>query len=46
MICAVYGENEKNFQALTAGASDYILKKTAPVQILGPSGNYMKRRRL
>ena len=34
MICAVYGENEKNFQALTAGASDYILKKTAPVQIL------------
>lgn len=34
MMCTVYEEDEKIFQALTAGASGYILKKTSPVQIL------------
>ncbi len=34
MMCTVYEENEKIFQALTAGASGYILKKTAPPQML------------
>lgn len=34
MMCTVYEENEKIFQALTAGASGYILKKTAPAQML------------
>ena len=34
IMCTVYEENEKNFQALTAGASGYILKKTAPVRML------------
>ncbi len=34
MMCTVYEENEKIFQALTAGASGYILKKTAPTQML------------
>ena len=34
MMCTVYEENEKIFQAFTAGASGYILKKTAPTQML------------
>jgi DNA-binding NarL/FixJ family response regulator len=34
MMCTVYEENEKIFQALTAGASGYILKKTAPARML------------
>ena len=34
MMCTVYEENEKIFQALTAGSSGYILKKTAPTQML------------
>src|SRR5687767_14824009 len=34
MMCTVYEENEKIFQALTAGASGYILKKTAPARLL------------
>ncbi len=34
MMCTVYEENEKIFQALTAGASGYILKKTAPPKML------------
>jgi DNA-binding NarL/FixJ family response regulator len=34
MMCTVYEENEKIFQALTAGASGYILKKTAPPRML------------
>lgn len=34
MICTVYEEDEKIFQALTAGASGYILKKTDPARML------------
>ena len=34
MMCTVYEENEKIFQALSAGASGYILKKTAPARML------------
>ena len=30
MMCTVYEENEKIFEALSAGASGYLLKKTAP----------------
>ena len=30
MMCTVYEDDEKIYQALTAGASGYILKKTAP----------------
>lgn len=34
MMCTVYEEDEKIFEALTAGASGYILKKTAPHKLL------------
>ena len=34
MMCTVYEENEKIFQALTAGASGIFLKKTAPARML------------
>ena len=34
MMCTVYEEDEKIFEALNAGASGYILKKTAPDQLL------------
>jgi DNA-binding NarL/FixJ family response regulator len=34
MMCTVYEENEKIFQALSAGASGYILKKTDPARML------------
>jgi DNA-binding NarL/FixJ family response regulator len=34
MMCTVYEEDEKIFQALSAGASGYILKKTAPGKLL------------
>ncbi|MBS1919307.1 MAG: response regulator transcription factor [Bacteroidetes bacterium] len=34
MMCTVYEENDKIFEALRAGASGYILKKTAPVKLL------------
>ena len=34
MMCTVYEENEKIFEALTAGASGYILKKTNPSKML------------
>jgi DNA-binding NarL/FixJ family response regulator len=34
MMCTVYEENEKIFEALTAGASGYILKKTDPTRLL------------
>lgn len=34
MMCTVYEENEKIFEALRAGASGYILKKTAPGKML------------
>ncbi|HEU4576549.1 MAG TPA: response regulator transcription factor [Chitinophagaceae bacterium] len=34
MMCTVYEENEKIFEALRAGASGYILKKTAPIKML------------
>jgi DNA-binding NarL/FixJ family response regulator len=34
MMCTVYEENEKIFEALSAGASGYILKKTAPARLL------------
>ena len=34
MMCTVYEDDEKIFEALTAGASGYILKKTAPQKLL------------
>ena len=34
MMCTVYEENEKIFEALSAGASGYILKKTDPAKML------------
>ena len=34
MMCTVYEENEKIFEALSAGASGYILKKTTPSMML------------
>lgn len=34
MMCTVYEENERIFEALSAGASGYLLKKTAPSKML------------
>lgn len=34
MMCTVYGDEEKIFDALSAGASGYILKKTKPVELV------------
>ncbi len=34
MMCTVYEEDEKIFEALSAGASGYILKKTSPSKLL------------
>jgi DNA-binding NarL/FixJ family response regulator len=34
MMCTVYEEDEKIYEALSAGASGYILKKTAPHKLL------------
>lgn len=34
MMCTVYEESDKIFEALRAGASGYILKKTAPAKML------------
>ncbi len=34
MMCTVYEQDEKIFEALSAGASGYIIKKTAPLKLL------------
>ena len=34
MMCTIYEDDEKIFEALRAGASGYILKKTQPVKLL------------
>jgi DNA-binding NarL/FixJ family response regulator len=34
MMCTIYEEDEKIFEALKAGANGYILKKTAPCKLL------------
>lgn len=34
MMCTVYEEDEKIFEALSAGASGYILKKTTPAKLI------------
>lgn len=34
MMCTIYDEDEKIFEALSAGASGYILKKTSPSKLL------------
>ena len=34
MMCTIYEEDDKIFEALRAGASGYILKKTSPVKLL------------
>src|ERR1700682_6323638 len=34
MMCTVYEEDEKIFEALSAGANGYILKKTTPGKLL------------
>ena len=33
-MCTIYDEDEKIFEALSAGASGYILKKTSPAKLL------------
>ena len=34
MMCTIYEEDEKIFEALRAGASGYILKKKQPVKLV------------
>ncbi len=34
MMCTVYDDDEKIFEALRAGASGYVIKKTTPVKLL------------
>ena len=34
MMCTIYEESEKIFEALRAGASGYVLKKTTPIKML------------
>ncbi len=34
MMCTIYEEDEKIFEALSSGANGYILKKTSPVKLL------------
>ncbi len=34
MMCTIYEEDEKIFEALSAGASGYILKKTTPAKLI------------
>jgi DNA-binding NarL/FixJ family response regulator len=34
MMCTVYEEDEKIFQALAAGANGYVLKKTTPAKLI------------
>ena len=34
MMCTIYEDDEKIFEALSAGASGYIIKKTAPAKML------------
>jgi DNA-binding NarL/FixJ family response regulator len=34
MMCTIYDEDEKIFEALSAGASGYILKKTQPAKLV------------
>jgi DNA-binding NarL/FixJ family response regulator len=34
MMCTVYDDDEKIFEALRAGASGYVMKKTTPVKML------------
>lgn len=34
MMCTIYDEDEKIFEALSAGANGYILKKTSPSKLL------------
>lgn len=34
MMCTIYEEDEKIFEALNAGASGYIIKKTTPTKLL------------
>jgi len=34
MMCTVYEDDEKIFEALSAGANGYILKKTSPIKLL------------
>lgn len=38
MMCTVYEEDEKIFEALAAGANGYILKKTTPSKLLEAIG--------
>ena len=35
MMCTIYEEDEKIFEALSAGASGYILKKTSAGKTIG-----------
>jgi len=44
MMCTIYEEDEKIFEALTAGANGYILKKNGPRQTPGCSPGAIRRR--
>lgn len=42
MMCTVYEEDEKIFDALRAGASGYILKKSSPTKLLDAIGELVE----
>lgn len=42
MMCTVYEEDEKIFEALRAGASGYILKKSSPSKLLDAIGELVE----
>ena len=43
MMCTVYEDDEKIFEALSAGASGYILKKTEPPKVTGSDKGIARR---
>jgi DNA-binding NarL/FixJ family response regulator len=42
MICTVYDDDEKIFEALCAGASGYLLKRTSPPELLRSIGEMLE----
>ncbi|HMO31967.1 MAG TPA: response regulator transcription factor [Lacibacter sp.] len=42
MMCTVYEEDEKIFEALRAGASGYILKKSSPAKLIDAIGELVE----
>ena len=45
MMCTVYEDDEKIFEALSAGASGYILKKDRTAKVAGVNKGAARRRR-